>query len=238
MHVDIIAAEERGITQSEWLDSYHTYSFGQYHNPKRFNFGTLRVFNEDNVEPSAGFHTHSHDNMEIITIVLEGALEHKDNTGTRGIIRAGDIQRMTAGSGIKHSENNASDKEKVHFLQIWVYPETRDLAPSYEQKTIDPKRIKNTFYPIVSKSPKEDALSIHQDATFFLGHFDKEQKVEHTPASEKHGDYLFVIDGEVALGNKVLKAGDSAQITQVDKVLLKMLAPSKLLLIEVGVNTL
>ncbi|NGX47430.1 MAG: putative quercetin 2,3-dioxygenase, partial [Chlamydiae bacterium] len=134
MHVDVIASEERGITQNDWLDSKHTYSFGRYHNLSRLNFGTLRVFNDDIVQPGKGFAIHSHENMEIITIVLDGALEHKDNKGNHGILKPGDVQRMTAGTGIEHSEFNASQEEPVHFLQIWVYPKERDLKPSYEQK--------------------------------------------------------------------------------------------------------
>ena len=236
MHVDVIASEERGITQNDWLDSKHTYSFGRYHNLSRLNFGTLRVFNDDIVQPGKGFAIHSHENMEIITIVLDGALEHKDNKGNHGILKPGDVQRMTAGTGIEHSEFNASQEEPVHFLQIWVYPKERDLKPSYEQKNFVLE--KNTLKKIVSPVFSEDALFIHQDAVFFLGQFDAEKTIQHALKSRKHGDYVFVIDGKLALGDNVLQKCDSAQITQIDTLEMRTLEPTKILLIEVGVNTL
>lgn len=238
MHVDKIASEERGVTQNSWLNSRHTYSFGQYYNLKRLNFGTLRVFNDDIVKPGNGFAMHPHDNMEIITIVLEGTLEHKDSVGNHGIIKVGDVQRMTAGSGIKHSEFNPSKEEKVHLLQIWIYPESRGLDPGYEQKSFNPEDLKNTLYPIVSPVRSESTLFIHQDARFFLGHLEEGIALTHTPRTKKHGDYLFIIEGEVILGDKTLKRGDSAQITNGDAFEIKAKEPSKVLLIEVNVNTL
>ena len=238
MHIDVINSAERGVTHTDWLYSLHTYSFGQYQNLKRINFGTLRVVNEDTVEPGKGFGTHPHDNMEIVTIVLEGALEHKDSKGNHGVIKAGDVQRMTAGSGIQHSEFNASKDEKVHFLQIWIYPEKRNLEPGYEQKSFDKAKFKNTLYPIVSKIPSEQNLSIHQDATFYLGDFDKGLAVKHPLRTKKHGNYLLVIEGEVALGDITLGKGDSAQITEADAIEMKVLEKAKILLIEVSVSTL
>ena len=238
MHVDKIASEERGITQNNWLDSRHTYSFGPYHNLKRINFGTLRVFNDDVIKPSMGFGTHSHDNMEIITIVLEGQIEHKDSTGNHGVIKANEVQRMTAGSGIQHSEFNPSKNEQVHLLQIWVYPEKRDLEPGYEQKSFNPADFKNKLFPVVSHTQSDQAIFIHQDASFFLGALDAGKSVTHTPKSKKHGDYLFVIEGEVAVEDKILKTGDSAQITEVGTLEIRAVERSKVLLIEVSVSTL
>ncbi len=238
MQVEIEKSAERGTTKSDWLYSRHGFSFGKYFDSNRINFGTLRVFNDDIVEPGKGFGTHSHDNMEIVTIVLEGSLKHKDSTGSQGIIKAGEIQRMSAGSGIQHSEHNVSDTERVHFLQIWVYPEKRDQTPSYEQKSFDPEQFKNQLVPIVSKTPSEAALAIHQDATFLLGHFDPGQTLTHKPKSKRHGVYVFVIKGEAQLGDQSLKKGDSATVSQADLVEIKTEEGAKLLLIEVSINTL
>lgn len=237
MNIKKIASDDRGLTQNSWLTSRHTFAFGQYYNLERLNFGTLRVFNDDIVKAGQGFATHPHDNMEIVTIVLEGTLEHKDSVGTHGIIKPGDVQRMTAGTGIKHSEFNPSKEEKVRLLQIWVYPDRRDLEPGYEQKTFNPEDFKNTLYPIVTPD-KGNSVFIHQDARFYLGHLDEGVTVKHTPRSRKHGDYVFVIEGSVELGDVTLKAGDSAQITNGDALELKAKEASKVLLIEVNVNTL
>lgn len=233
-----ILSEERGLTQNAWLTSRHTFAFGEYYNLERLNFGTLRVFNDDIVKPALGFGLHSHDNMEIVTIVLEGALEHKDSVGSHGLIKPNDVQRMTAGTGIKHSEMNPSKDEKVHFLQIWVYPERRGLDPGYEQKTFNPEDFKNTLYPIVSSTPSDTALYIHQDAAFYLAHLDEGIALKHNPRSRKHGDHLFVIEGKIGLGDQTLKAGDSAQITGMESFEITAKEASKVLMIEVSVNTL
>jgi len=236
MQVDVINSDERGCTETEWLLSKHTYSFGSYHNLKRLNFGTLRVFNDDIVQPGKGFGTHGHQNMEIITIVLDGKLEHKDSKGNLGTLEPGDIQRMTAGSGIEHSEYNGSKEDSARFLQIWVYPNQRNLEPAYEQKNFALED--NTLKKIVSETPDLAALSINQDASFYLGKFDAGQTIQHKIRSKAHGDYIFIIEGEVALGDKVLKAGDSAQVTQLDTLEMQTLSKAKFLLIEVSVNTL
>ena len=238
MHIERIDSGERGLTQNSWLQSKHTYSFGNYCNLERLNFGTLSVFNDDLVEPGKGFLPHRHKNMEIVTIVLEGELAHKDSSGHLGTLKPGDVQRMTAGKGIEHSEQNASKDAQVHFLQIWIHPEERNLEPNYEQKTFTPEALKNNLFPIVSPIRSETALFIHQDASFFMGHFDAGHMVHHRPRSKKHGDYLFVIDGEVQLGDDILKAGDSAQITQTDQIEILAKTAAKILLIEVSVNTL
>lgn len=237
MHMDKIPSEERGVTQNSWLNSRHTYSFGQYHNLQRLNFGTLRVFNDDIVAPGKGFSTHAHDNMEIITIVLKGSLEHKDSAGNQGVLKAYDVQRMTAGKGIKHSEINPSKSQELHFLQIWVYPEARDLEPSYQQKTFSSEELKNRLCPIVVPIESQDSIFIHQDARIYLGHLEEAMSVSHCPRTKKHGDYLFVIEGEVEVGGQNLKEGDSAQITNGDVFEIISLKEAKLLLIEVSVNT-
>lgn len=236
MQVDFIASEERGNTLTDWLNSRHTYSFGQYHNLKRLNFGTLRVFNDDVIQPGKGFGAHPHENMEIITIVLDGALEHKDSKGNQGVLVPGDVQRMTAGTGIEHSEYNASKDAPLHLLQIWIYPNQRGLTPGYEQKKFTPENFHNNLKQVVSSKPSEESLFIHQDASFYLGHFDAGQTIAHTLANRKHGDYIFLIDGQVALGDKMLKKGDSVQVTQVDKVEMRTLAETKILVVEVFVK--
>lgn len=237
MEVELIASDERGVTETPWLLSHHSFSFGSYYNLKRINFGTLRVLNDDIVQPAKGFPLHHHDNMEIVTIVLEGALQHKDSAGHEGVITAGQVQRMSAGRGISHSEYNASTTEKVHFLQIWVFPRDRDLEPSYEQKSFTTADLHNQLYPIVKSVPGERALLIHQDATFYLGHIDAGKKVTH-PLPKNKGAYLFVIKGKLGLGDKLMKTGDAAQITLSDAVDLTTIERSEVLLIEVGLGAL
>lgn len=234
MHVEKIAAEHRGITKTDWLQSHHTYSFGLYQDPKRVNFGTLRVFNDDRVQPGKGFNTHSHNNMEIVTVVLSGSLKHKDSQGNEGILQPGDVQRMTAGSGIQHSEYNASETEPLHFLQIWIYPEKQNLAPGYQQKNFSSKMYHNTFLPIVTQSQSEIALHIHQQATFYLGQFDQDHAVTHHLRSKNSGIYCFVIEGEIKIGGNILKQGDSAQISEVETLKISPSLPSKILMIEVN----
>lgn len=234
MKVDVIASDKRGVTENEWLRSMHTYSFGKYHNLARINFGPLRVFNDDVVKPGKGFSTHSHDNMEIVTIVLEGSLRHQDDKGNEGVLKSGDVQRMSAGTGIAHSEMNASSEEEVHFLQVWIYPEERDLVPSYEQKQASFEEAKGRLLPIVSEKGGEQVLSIHQDATFWMGEFDEKQKGSLTLGDKRKGVYFFVIEGSVQLGGNRLHAGDSAEVTATDSLTFQAIEPSKVLLIELN----
>lgn len=238
MNIELIASSERGVTETPWLYSQHSFSFGNYYNLKRLNFGTLRVLNEDVVQPGKGFGTHEHDNMEIVTIVLKGALEHKDSMGNHGVIQAGQVQRMSAGKGITHSEFNASTTEKVHFLQIWVFPKVHDLQPSYEQRSFQGEELHNRLCPIVTSMPNERSLSIHQDAQFYLGKFDAGKEGKYPVSSKKRGVYFFVISGEVTVGDKRLKPGDAAQLTQLEEVQFKALAKSEILLIDVALQIL
>lgn len=239
MLIDKIASEERGITSAKWLNSKHTYSFGNYYNLSRLNFGTLRVFNEDIIQPSRGFELHPHENMEIVTIVLQGQLEHTDSKGNTGFLKAGDVQRMTAGTGIEHSEKNASKEEPLHLLQVWIYPNERNLSPSYEQRNFPLDGFHNAFKQIVSSRPSASALTIHQDVTFYLGHFDTGQTLFHVPRNKKHGEYVFVIEGALNLAEGiVLHHGDSAQVTKIDSLEIQTLLPTKILIIEVNTNTL
>lgn len=238
MQIEIIPDKSRGVTKNERLSGHHSFSFGKYYNPNRLNFGTLCVLNEDIISPGKGFSKHPHENMEIITIVLEGTLEHKDSQGHQELIRAGDVQRMSAGTGIMHSEQNGSEKEPVHLLQIWIYPEKQGLTPSYEKKNFAEDRFKNTLCPIALPNPTETTLTIHQDAHLFRGDFDGGQTIKHTLSSKKYGTYLFLIEGQVTVGGKTLGARDAAQISDADAIEIEVAVPSKILLIEVSLFTL
>lgn len=229
MKIDIQRSEERGRANYDWLDTRYSFSFANYYNPDRLGFGLLRVLNEDFIGAGRGFDEHPHDNMEIVTIVLEGALEHKDSMGNQGVIPAGDVQRMSAGTGVTHSEYNHSQSEQVHVLQIWVQPREKNITPSYEQKSFSAE--KNTLLPVVSGSDKEGALSINQDAEFLLGSVDK--AVAYTLTNPDHGVYVFVIRGRVSIGETQLKKGDAAGISETEQIKITASVPSKILLIEI-----
>lgn len=232
MEINILHSDERGATELGWLHSRHSFSFGNYYNPKRMGFGLLKVFNDDIVEPSKGFGTHFHDNFEIVSIVLEGTLEHKDSIGNHGVINTGDIQRISAGTGISHSEFNHSGKEKVHFLQIWVQTKEKNMKPDYEQKSFSRLK-KNELVNVVCGKKKNDSIYIYQDVNFLMGNFDKDRTDSYKIDDPKHGFYVFVIDGNVDIENNQLKSGDSAEIkeTNILKILTK--EASRFLLIEV-----
>lgn len=230
---EIHRSSERGQAEHGWLHARHSFSFSDYHNPARMHFGALRVLNEDVIEPAQGFGAHAHDNMEIVTIVLEGALEHQDSQGNRGVIRPGDVQRMSAGSGIRHSEFNHSQNEKTHLLQIWVYPRERNIAPGYEQKNFPAQLRKNRFLTLVSGEKNGESLYVHQDAVFAEGHFDAGKTVSYDRKYPKNGIYAFLINGEMAFEGKNLSSGDAAAITDASSVLFSFKKASHLLLIEV-----
>ncbi len=233
MKIEIHPSSERGVAEHGWLHSKHSFSFASYYNPNRMGFGALRVINEDVVEPGRGFGAHSHDNMEIVSIVLEGALEHKDSMGNHGIIPAGDIQRMSAGTGITHSEFNHSNTDVVHFLQIWVYPKERNIKPSYEQKSFSPESRKNKLLPVVSGIKDEGSLYIYQDATFLLGSLNEGITVSHKVNNPKHGVYIFVIRGGVSIDGENLGDGDAVGVTDADLVRIKANRETVVLVIEV-----
>jgi hypothetical protein len=238
LQLEYIPSHQRGVTDADWLLSRHTFSFGRYYNLDRLNFGMLRVFNDDIVKPGKGFGSHSHDNMEIVTLVLDGALKHKDSMGNEGIIKAGEVQRMSAGKGIEHSEMNASETDPVHFLQIWVFPSKRDLDPTYEQKEFSPEQLKNALFPIVSAPPSEQSLTIHQDATVFLSHLDRGMQLTHTIRNKRHGAFLYLIEGEAVVGGQTMSSGDTVQIAQQGQIDIAATSDAKLLLIEVSVQSL
>jgi hypothetical protein len=230
-------ANTRGHANHGWLDSHHTFSFANYYNPERVHFGALRVLNDDIVEGGRGFGTHPHDNMEIISIPLEGDLQHKDSMGNVAIIRHGDIQVMSAGTGIFHSEFNKNADQAVKFLQIWMFPNKRNVSPRYDQITLDVKDRHNNFQQILSPSQDDEGVWVHQNAWFSLGRFDKDFSTEYTVKSKENGVYAFVIKGEVSINGQILGTRDGFGVWNVDKLDFKSLSDdAEVLLMDVPMN--
>jgi redox-sensitive bicupin YhaK (pirin superfamily) len=209
--IEVLAAESRGRTRLPWLDSKHSFSFGEYYDPARMGFGPLRVINEDVVRGGAGFGTHPHRDMEILTWVLAGALEHRDTIGTGSVLRAGELQRMTAGAGIQHSEKNASATEPVHFLQIWILPDRRGLRPEYEQRGFGRDVLAGRLVAVARKGGAGGALSIHQDVVLYASVLADGESVAHEPSPGRQA-WLQVARGSVAVDDTVLREGDGAAI--------------------------
>ncbi|WP_437918164.1 pirin family protein [Sphingobacterium sp. LRF_L2] len=201
-------ANSRGKADHGWLLSQHTFSFSNYHNPERMHFGVLRVLNDDIVAGGKGFGSHPHDNMEIISIPLEGDLAHQDSMGNTAVIKSGDIQVMSAGSGIMHSEFNKNEDRPVQFLQIWVYPKQRNVTPRYDQLTFDRSKMHNTFHQILSPNPEDEGVWIHQDAWFHLGHFDTNRTTNYTMKNSDNGVYVFLIKGTATVAGQTLNTRD------------------------------
>ena len=206
-------AQDRGHANHGWLDSRHTFSFGEYHDPAHMGFGPLRVINDDRVAGGGGFPTHAHADMEIVTYVLEGALEHKDSLGTGSIIRPGDVQRMSAGTGIRHSEYNASKTEPVHFLQIWVLPEKHGLAPGYEQKTLPLTQMKDSLHLIGSQDGRQGSVTVHQDVAIYAGRLTKGGCVTYSLQSGR-AVWLQVASGIATINGTAVSAGDGVAVSQ------------------------
>lgn len=209
--IRIRKADERGHFDHGWLDTYHTFSFADYYDPEFMGFRALRVINEDRVEPGRGFGTHSHRDMEIVTYVLEGALEHRDSLGTGSVIRPGEVQRMSAGTGVLHSEVNPSPKESVHLLQIWILPERRGIKPEYEQKTFPADERKGKLRLVASHDGAEGSLKIHQDAKLFAATIKDGQTITYDLPSGRYA-WLQVARGSIDLNGQTLNAGDGAAI--------------------------
>lgn len=201
-------ANDRGHVQIDWLNSYHTFSFGSYHDPQQMGFRTLRVINDDVVAPARGFGTHGHRDMEIITYVLSGALEHQDSLGTGAVIYPGEVQRMTAGTGIAHSEVNHSASESVHLLQIWIIPDTIGLLPSYEQKAFGIDRKQGKLCLVASRDGREDSVTIHQDLNLYAGLLAGDEQVSYQ-VEPNRAIWLHVAQGEIAIDDRLLSAGDA-----------------------------
>ncbi|TCJ19162.1 pirin family protein [Flaviaesturariibacter flavus] len=227
-------AATRGHASHGWLDSWHTFSFAGYHDPARVHFGALRVLNDDSVAPSMGFGKHPHDNMEIISIPLEGDLEHGDNMGNTTVIRQGDVQIMSAGTGVVHSEKNANSDRPVKFLQIWVFPKERNVKPRYDQKSFPVESRRNSLQTVVSPvGSGDEGVQIHQDAWFSLGQLDKGNTLEYTLHNPKNGVYAFVLEGDVFLNEVLLNRRDGLGVSDVDKFTLRADSSAEILLMEV-----
>jgi redox-sensitive bicupin YhaK (pirin superfamily) len=227
-------AATRGHANHGWLDAHHTFSFANYYDPERIHFGALRVLNDDIVDPGMGFGMHPHDNMEIITIPLEGDLEHKDSMGNTEVIRQGDIQVMSAGTGVYHSEYNKNKDKKVKLLQIWVFPNKRNVAPRYDQITLNADDRKNKFQQIVSPNPEDAGMWIHQDAWFNLGVFDAGTEQQYKLHDVNNGVYAFVIKGSVTINGQALDTRDGLGIWNTEELNIKSLEPdTELLLMEI-----
>jgi redox-sensitive bicupin YhaK (pirin superfamily) len=226
-------ARERGHAEHGWLDSHHTFSFADYYDPKQMGFRSLRVINEDRVQPGRGFGTHPHRDMEIVSYVLDGALEHKDSMGTGSIIRPGDVQRMTAGTGVLHSEFNHSKSEGVHFLQIWIVPERRGIAPSYEQKSFPEGDRRNQLRLVASRDGRGGSLTVHQDVALYAGLLDAGASVAHALAPGRHA-WVQVARGEVTLNGKRLAEGDGASVSGEEQLAIEASRPSELLVFDLA----
>ena len=227
-------ANSRGHANHGWLDSQHTFSFAGYYDPLRIHFGALRVLNDDQVSPGMGFGTHPHDNMEIISIPLEGDLEHRDSMGNVAVIRHGDIQVMSAGTGIRHSEYNKNKDHLVKFLQIWVFPNKQNVIPRYGQLTLDIADRHNKLQQIISPNPNDAGVWIHQDAWFHLGKFDHKFTTEYSLKKEGNGVYAFVLKGNISINDQQLNERDGFGISDVDKITIRSDSQdAELLLMEV-----
>lgn len=225
--------QERGASNFGWLDSKHTFSFGHYYDPQNMGFGKLRVINEDVVAGAAGFGTHPHDNMEIISYVLEGGLAHKDSLGTGSVIRPGDVQRMSAGTGITHSEFNASETDPVHFLQIWVLPEARGLEPSYEQKSFPVADRRGRLTLVGARDGRDGALTIHQDLDLFVANLDRGNEVAHALRPQRKA-WVQVTRGEVSVNGTTVGKGDGVALTDEREVRIAANDNAEVLLFDLG----
>jgi redox-sensitive bicupin YhaK (pirin superfamily) len=226
-------AADRGAAEFGWLDSRHSFSFGDYYDPAHMGFGPLRVINEDRVRPSAGFPTHGHRDMEIITYVIDGALEHKDSTGTGSVIRPGEVQRMSAGTGIRHSEFNASAADPVHFLQIWVIPEQLNLAPGYEQKDFPGDKRRNALRLIGSRDGRNGSVTIHQDVDLYASLLAKDETVRHETTPERK-IWLQVVRGQVSVNGTDAAPGDGVALEGVEQVVVSATSGAEFLLFDMG----
>ncbi len=228
-------ADSRGVADFGWLKSRHTFSFGRYFHPDRNQFGALRVLNDDQIAGGSGFGTHPHDNMEIVSIPLQGAIEHKDSTGHQQVIYPGEVQIMSAGTGLTHSEFNHYKDKETHFLQIWILPRERNIAPRYEQKLFNSNDRKNKWQGVVS-SEHEGALAINQQAVFYLADLDSGQPLSFTPHFEGNGVYAFVISGHIEVAGIELKQRDGLGVEDFESITFNPLSNSTLLLIEVPLH--
>ena len=232
--MDIRRSSDRGLAEHGWLKSFHTFSFADYHDPKHMGFGPLRVINEDRVQPGQGFGTHGHRDMEIISYVLEGGLAHKDSMGNGSVIKPGDVQRMSAGTGVRHSEFNASDKELVHFLQIWIEPSQRGIEPSYEEKHFDDASKRGKLRLLASPDARDGSVRLHQDANLYAALVDGSESVSFEPTAGRLV-YVHVVRGAVSVNGTPLEAGDAVKLSGGEnKVRLDKGRDSEVLVFDLG----
>jgi redox-sensitive bicupin YhaK (pirin superfamily) len=231
MTIDVRKSGERGYFDYGWLKTYHTFSFGQYDHPSYRGFRTLRVLNEDTISPGVGFPLHSHQDMEIFSIVIEGGLSHQDDIGNGSILREGQIQLMSAGRGVTHSEFNASDKEETHFLQIWILPDARKLRPSYQEKFFPPSSRHNQLCLIISSDGREGSLHIHQDANIYLSNLEKSKELNYELGIKRYG-WVQLIKGEIDLNGTRLDHGDGAAISETSSLHFKAKENSEFVFID------
>lgn len=233
MNTVIHKANTRGHANHGWLDTHHTFSFANYHNPERMHFGVLRVLNDDRVMAGKGFGTHPHDNMEIVSIPLEGDLEHKDSMGNVAVIKEGDVQVMSAGTGVTHSEYNKNKDKEVKFLQIWLFPNRRNVTPRYDQISIKDIAKENEFYQVLSPNTDDQGVWINQDAWFHMGKFQKGTSTEYKIQKEGNGVYAFILDGQVEIEGQSLEPRDGMGIWNTDSIAVKATADARVLLMDV-----
>lgn len=235
MKYQLYPANQRGKASFGWLDANFSFSFGSYYNPNMVQFGMLRVLNDDTIAAGAGFGQHPHDNMEIITIPLEGSLKHKDSMGNEGLIRFGEVQVMSAGTGVEHSEMNGSKVDQAKTLQIWVFPEMQNVTPRYDQKAFDLQKAKNSFVTVVAPhdNVKGDALWVYQQTYFNLGIFEENTTVNYKINQPSNGLYLFLIDGSIEIDGNTINKRDAFGMVEVDSVDIKITQPATILIIEV-----
>jgi quercetin 2,3-dioxygenase len=226
-------SDERGHADHGWLNSYHTFSFAGYHDPKHMGFRSLRVINEDRVAPGQGFGEHPHRDMEIVSYVLEGALQHRDSMGNGSVLRPGDFQRISAGTGVQHSEFNPSKAEPVHFYQIWLLPSQRGLSPSYEQRSFSADEKHNQLRLVASPDGHADSLTIHTDASVLLGQLDAGASVTHRLGPDRHA-WIQVMRGQVSIGETELNEGDAAAVSQTPELRLSAVAPAEIMVFDLG----
>lgn len=236
MNYHIIKSDERGGANHGWLTTKHSYSFANYFDPARIHFGALRVFNDDTITGGMGFGKHPHDNMEIITIPTQGGLKHGDSMGTGSTIEVGDIQVMSAGTGVYHSEINAFENETTSFFQIWVIPHQQNVVPRYQQLSLKSIEVKNELYQILSPHAEDQGVWIHQNAWTMKGNFEMEKEVNYSVHHSGNGIYLFVVEGEILLDGHSLTRRDSIEITNTEHIQFKSTPNTEVLLIEVPMN--
>ena len=229
-------ANARGIQDHGWLKAAHSFSFANYRDPSKMHFGMLRVLNDDKIAAGMGFGTHGHDNMEIVTIPLSGSLAHKDSLGSVGNISAGEVQIMSAGSGIQHSEFNGSSTEDASLLQIWVFPKVRNIQPRYDQKKYDLDTERNSFVTLVSSEESDQVMWINQDAVFSIGLFDANETAHYSIKHPGNGAYVFIIDGKTDIDDVSLSKRDAAGIYDTEDFILKVKEESKILVIEIPMH--